>query len=40
MPEISEKKFFADSSHFTAEGYRAIAESLLANDEFRRFLGR
>jgi len=39
-PEIHEKKFFADSSHFTAEGYKTIAESLLANDEFMRFIER
>jgi len=38
IPEIHEKKFFADSSHFTSEGYRAIAESLLNSNEFNRFL--
>jgi len=28
IPEIQEKNFFADSSHFTAEGYRAIATEI------------
>ncbi|MCL2154891.1 MAG: hypothetical protein FWH53_04420 [Leptospirales bacterium] len=37
IPVVHEKDF-ADSSHFTAEGYRAIAEGLLDSDEFRRFM--
>jgi hypothetical protein len=38
IPEIHEKNFFADSSHFTSEGYRFIAESILNNDEFKKFI--
>ena len=32
IPEIYDKNFFADSSHFTAEGYRAMAEYILTAD--------
>jgi hypothetical protein len=40
IPVIDEKKYFADSSHFTAEGYRAMAENLLSSKKFQKFLER
>lgn len=38
IPLILEKKYFADSSHPTAQGYKTIAEDIMKNPEFRRFI--
>ena len=40
IPLIPEKKYFADSSHPTAEGYKLIAEDLMKNREFMEFIGK
>lgn len=40
VPLILEKKYFADSSHPTSEGYRLIAEDIMKNREFSEFIGR
>ncbi len=40
VPLIPEKKYFADSSHPTAEGYRVIAEDIMKNREFLEFIGK
>ncbi len=38
IPLILEKKYFADSSHPTAEGYKLIAEDLMKSKEFLEFI--
>ena len=38
IPLILEKKYFADSSHPTAEGYKLIAEDIMKNREFLEFI--
>jgi hypothetical protein len=38
IPEIPPKEEFADSSHPTGKGYRTIAENLLENSEFKKFI--
>ncbi|HNX23189.1 MAG TPA: hypothetical protein PKG60_04025 [Spirochaetota bacterium] len=40
IPLILDKKYFADSSHPTAEGYKLIAEDLMKNREFLDFIGK
>lgn len=40
IPLILEKKYFADASHPTAEGYKLIAEDMMKNREFTEFIGR
>jgi len=40
IPLILEKKYFADSSHPTAEGYKLIAEDMMKNREFLEFIGK
>jgi len=40
IPLILEKKYFADSSHPTAEGYKLIAEDMMKNREFLQFIGK
>jgi hypothetical protein len=39
IPLIPEKKYFADSSHPNAEGYKLIAEDMMNNREFLEFIG-
>lgn len=38
IPSALEKKYFADSSHPTAEGYKLIAEDMMKNREFLEFI--
>ncbi len=38
IPLILQKKYFADSSHPTAEGYKIIAEDIMKNREFIEFI--
>jgi len=38
IPSKPGKKYFADSSHPTAEGYKLIAEDIMKNREFIKFL--
>lgn len=38
IPEIPPKEEFADSSHPTGKGYKTIAENLLENSGFRKFI--
>jgi hypothetical protein len=38
IPLIPEKKYFADSSHPNAEGYKLIAEDMMKNREFLEFI--
>lgn len=38
IPLIPGKKYFADSSHPTAEGYKLIAEDMMKNREFLEFI--
>ncbi len=38
VPVQLEKKFFADSSHPTSEGYRIMAENIIKNEEFLKFV--
>jgi len=38
IPLILEKKYFADSSHPNAEGYKLIAEDMMKNREFVEFI--
>lgn len=40
IPLILEKKYFADSSHPNAEGYKLIAEDIMKNREFLEFIGK
>ncbi len=40
LPEAPEKKYFADSSHPNAEGYKIIAEEIMKDREFIDFLYR
>ncbi len=40
IPLILEKKYFADSSHPNAEGYKLIAEDMMKNREFLQFIGK
>jgi len=38
IPSTPEKKYFADSSHPTAAGYKLIAENIMKNREFVEFI--
>jgi hypothetical protein len=40
IPSALEKKYFADSSHPTAEGYKLIAEDMMKDREFLEFIGK
>lgn len=40
LPPEPDKKYFADSSHPNAEGYRILAEDMMKNREFTDFLAK
>jgi hypothetical protein len=40
IPQALPKKYFADSSHPTADGYKLVAEDMMKNREFADFTGK